>query len=329
MKTLLQAILDSPDDDEPRLVLADALMEQGDPRGDFIRVQCALGRTLHGAKGRAWSRPTGLEREVRKALEQRERIALRKHQKTWLEPFRAPLRTWAWSRGFVEEAVCDAGKYLAGARRIFENTPLQKVKLTATSPAQLQAVIAHPTTPRLRSLNLYQQKIGVEGATAIASGEGWATLRELVLYGNHLEDPAAARALAKSRMPALRALDVGESGLTDDGVVALAEAPFFRQLTSFSMGWSSGLSPRAMEAIARNGTALERLDLASTGADQAAVLFASAPTLKALRWLRLDRHTSSRSVAALVDSPHLTNLAHLEGVTLKPAQEERLERRQA
>lgn len=166
MNSLLQSILDSPEDDEPRLVLADALMERGDPRGDFIRVQCALGRTLHGARGRAWSRPTGLEQELRKELEKRERIALRKHQKAWIEPFRAPLRTWSWRRGFVEEAVCDAGKYLAGADLVFAHTPLQTVKLTATTGSHLKAVVEHRTTPRLRSLNLFQQKIGVEGATS-------------------------------------------------------------------------------------------------------------------------------------------------------------------
>jgi uncharacterized protein (TIGR02996 family) len=42
-KAFLQAILDSPDDDAPRLVLADWLEEQGYPqRAEFIRVQCRL-----------------------------------------------------------------------------------------------------------------------------------------------------------------------------------------------------------------------------------------------------------------------------------------------
>lgn len=120
---------------------------------------------------------------------------------------------------------------------------------------------------------------------------------------------------------------MGEAGLTDDGVIALTEAPFFRQLTSFSMGWSRGLTLRAMEAIAANGTSLERIDLASTGGAETARLFANSPGLKALRWLRLDRRTPAASVAALIRSTHLTKLAHLEDVTLTPAQEAVLERR--
>jgi uncharacterized protein (TIGR02996 family) len=38
----LAAIIERPDDDLPRLAMADWLDERGDPRGEFIRVQCEL-----------------------------------------------------------------------------------------------------------------------------------------------------------------------------------------------------------------------------------------------------------------------------------------------
>ena len=38
----LQQIVAAPEDVEPRLVYADWLEERGDPRGDFIRIQCEL-----------------------------------------------------------------------------------------------------------------------------------------------------------------------------------------------------------------------------------------------------------------------------------------------
>jgi uncharacterized protein (TIGR02996 family) len=40
LERLLEAIYDAPDDDAPRLVYADALLERGDPRGEFIVRQC-------------------------------------------------------------------------------------------------------------------------------------------------------------------------------------------------------------------------------------------------------------------------------------------------
>ena len=41
---LSAAILADPDADAPRLVLADALQADGDPRGELIAVQCELAR---------------------------------------------------------------------------------------------------------------------------------------------------------------------------------------------------------------------------------------------------------------------------------------------
>jgi uncharacterized protein (TIGR02996 family) len=41
-RALLQAVLEAPHDDTPRLVYADRLIERGDPRGELIVVQCAM-----------------------------------------------------------------------------------------------------------------------------------------------------------------------------------------------------------------------------------------------------------------------------------------------
>ena len=52
-EAFLQRIRAYPDDDAPRLVFADWLDEQGDPRGDFIRVQVALAQLeREGRRGR-------------------------------------------------------------------------------------------------------------------------------------------------------------------------------------------------------------------------------------------------------------------------------------
>jgi uncharacterized protein (TIGR02996 family) len=44
----LHAIIENPDDDGPRLIIADWLDERGDPRAGFIRIQCQLARLPHG-----------------------------------------------------------------------------------------------------------------------------------------------------------------------------------------------------------------------------------------------------------------------------------------
>jgi uncharacterized protein (TIGR02996 family) len=41
-QAFVRAILDNPDDDTLRLIFADWLEEQGDPQGEFIRIQVEL-----------------------------------------------------------------------------------------------------------------------------------------------------------------------------------------------------------------------------------------------------------------------------------------------
>lgn len=65
---LIQRVSDCPDDDEARLVLADALAEAGDPQGELMVLQVA-----------ASGRPRGLARG-------REQDLLRRHGRVWTPP---------------------------------------------------------------------------------------------------------------------------------------------------------------------------------------------------------------------------------------------------
>src|SRR4051794_23398773 len=57
--------------DIPRLLFADWLEERGDPRGELLRVQCALARTDEDGPGR-------------EELERREAELLGRHGEAWL-----------------------------------------------------------------------------------------------------------------------------------------------------------------------------------------------------------------------------------------------------
>jgi uncharacterized protein (TIGR02996 family) len=51
---LFAEVLARPDDEAPRLVLADRLIEAGDPRGEFIQLQCAAARRPTLRPRRTW-----------------------------------------------------------------------------------------------------------------------------------------------------------------------------------------------------------------------------------------------------------------------------------
>jgi uncharacterized protein (TIGR02996 family) len=92
----IDRIVEAPDDDAPRLQYADYLTSQNDPRGEFIRVQCAIAkRAPHGEE--YWT------------LKQRELDLLAIHGPNWRAPVRAALAPWSpgttqieFQRGFVE-----------------------------------------------------------------------------------------------------------------------------------------------------------------------------------------------------------------------------------
>ena len=44
--SFVEEIRRSPDDITPRLIYADFLEDNGDPRGEFIRIQCQLSEML-------------------------------------------------------------------------------------------------------------------------------------------------------------------------------------------------------------------------------------------------------------------------------------------
>src|SRR5690242_9635328 len=94
----LRAILEDSENDTPRLVYADWLEERGDPRGEFIRVQCRLARTAPG--------------DERTALQQHERRLLERHQDEWLGPLRPLLSGWTFRRGFLDAMTVPAAVYL-------------------------------------------------------------------------------------------------------------------------------------------------------------------------------------------------------------------------
>ena len=91
----LKAIRKNPDDDTPRLTFADWLEKQGDPWGEFIRIQCALARMSEDDDRRT-------EQQIRSGK------LLAEHQAAWIG------RNWwilehkkkTFRRGFLEE-ICN------------------------------------------------------------------------------------------------------------------------------------------------------------------------------------------------------------------------------
>src|ERR1043166_9271422 len=90
---LVAGIVAAPDDDAPRTVYGDWLLDRGDPRGDLMIAQCALARADAADRSLAETGP----------LRERVRALIASHGASWLDPlFAITAGYYELRRGMVE-----------------------------------------------------------------------------------------------------------------------------------------------------------------------------------------------------------------------------------
>jgi uncharacterized protein (TIGR02996 family) len=208
----IRAILDHPDDDAPRLVLADFLEERGSAQGEFIRLQCERAR-LDPADPRY------------AAAVRREQELLRAHGRDWLRPMHTllepertypglPLQHAEFRRGLVEAIRVDAQAFHRRADELMLLGPIREVCLVvmledARATARLLTVLAAlDCWPRVEALGL---RLWTWTDAVVHQFLGHAELsrvRELRLYGNQIGPDVVEPLLLWSRLPRLDRVDI-------------------------------------------------------------------------------------------------------------------------
>lgn len=245
---LLRAVIARPEDDAPRLVLADRWMERGDPRGEFIQIQCALGRRIEGATGRVPDAPQVTEADWgwldraaflrldppnRAALEAREATLYRKHVKHWLEPVRPYFRTWSWRRGFLDHVTAPGAAFFDGAAALLAAHPVA-VSLEKMDRAAFDRLSRAPLEG-LRALAVPNVEATVVDALL---GENLRSLETLALGSALLGAAAVARLATESHLHGLRRLELCGVDLGDDGLRAIVSSPIFAGLRALDLRWT-------------------------------------------------------------------------------------------
>jgi len=167
-QALLQAILDAPAEDAPRLIYADWLEENGDPdRAEFIRVQYELAQVddeiVTLGKCQCLPDPTvpcprcreGKRRDLwwqRDKLRQRVAILLsnpcadfayQSNAFRWLEPLTSAgillgvswLDVAVFRRGFIQSVACPKDDWIRHGPAIVRQHPVERVTLSDVEPA--------------------------------------------------------------------------------------------------------------------------------------------------------------------------------------------------
>jgi uncharacterized protein (TIGR02996 family) len=337
----LAAVCGHPDDDGPRLVYADWLDECGDPRGEFIRLQCRLAQLDEDAPERP-------------PLEDRERTWLRRHAGSWRRQLPSP-RGVSWQNRFYwpkfeEFLVCERGfpscalcrttaTFLRHAPVLFAAVPLLELDFvgparslaalggspflprltrldlmgTPLSLAHVRGFLADPRLQRLADLDLASTALDTDLAAALAALPLIAELHSLNLAGNHIGD-TGVNAILETAVPGrLRTLVVNGNELSPDWLIRWSHSPLVRELRIFSLG-GNPVGDRGAQSLAAVTRARWRhLDLGNCGVSEAGFeTLANSAALANLIELDMSLcRIGVGGVRALVNSPHLGQLQRL------------------
>jgi uncharacterized protein (TIGR02996 family) len=201
-QALLQAILADPDDDLPRLVYADYLEERGDPRAEFIRLQCQLA-ALQAYDAHRYS------------LESRIQALVAQHAPEWERPFLdLGAEQCEFRRGFVESVTISATAFLQYSSDLFALAPVRRVHLVEATD-HLFPLFQCAALASVSCLDLTENEIPDFGAQALAGSPFLRTLSSLVLCSTKLSDPGIRAILSSECLPALEMLDLSACPLRE------------------------------------------------------------------------------------------------------------------
>ncbi|MFO0555922.1 MAG: TIGR02996 domain-containing protein [Polyangiaceae bacterium] len=304
IEALRSLVLKYPGDVEPRAVLADYLVQRGDPRGEFITLQTAL--LGH------------LSPDARETARRRVATLLAEHEAEWS----TPIKPWGLARfrgGFIDAIRAKASDFVRHAATLLAVEPVRSVRLFDTKSADVQqvaelaclkglrrlvfegsyapaSVVAIATSPHLKNLEALTLSCA-DGAFAEALVEGQLrSLVTLTLTGTNLGDQGAT-ALAKCEaLSKLERLFLTRADISDEGLTALAGSRWLSKLTLLTLGGNDGITDEGVMALAKSKslTALTHLELGGTGiSDEGVEALAKSKALKGLKRLDLRQTEAS------------------------------------
>jgi uncharacterized protein (TIGR02996 family) len=331
-RAFLQAIIEAPEDDAPRLVFADWLDDQGDAgRAEFVRAQCALARL-------------DADDPRRPELCRREDELLAAHQTQWL---RQDLPAWArpeavFRRGFVCHVAGHVRSFAQRGAALFARAPITSVKILRSHPDDVDRLAAIPQFAGLQHLHLYDpyaesferlldvpflpqlrgltlsawsRSLDVDDVAVLIDSVVPARLIDLDLDSFRL-DVAGFQRLVRSEV-AGRLERLRPDGGMDREMPELAAEGFLSNLRTLDLRGNCLLTDEGMQVIAASATfaGLRRLNLSGlfSVTDAGVKALAESPYLRQLEEVVVcGARVTDVGIEALVQSPHLPRLCRID-----------------
>jgi len=285
-EAILEAIQENPGDESSWLALADWLEEQGDARGELVRLQVRRARLPRGDPGLLWV-----------TLDRTERELLDRHAVGWLGPLYRPALSWEFVRGLLHVEV-EAEAFLAEpvetteARRAF--AWVERLRFLGLTQSLAVALAHFPHLVHLRALDLGENPIGTEGITELTATQFLAPVERLDLHCCRIgPGGAAALGMASSQAQRLTRLVLWDNQIGDSGAALLAASSCVAWLNDLDLTYNN-IGDEGARALADSPhlTSLRVLDLRSNQiGDRGAEALAYSPNLTGVRLLQLHNNT--------------------------------------
>lgn len=295
MEALLSPLMERPGDPSVLRVLSDALLEQGDPWGEAIRLSLDLEGTFPGQDAHRLGHRRLERLQARHGASWRARV-----RKALPEPVRAPVGFFRGIPSKLNSSDAQVATLVEGPFAWLDYTGEAATPLVAAwprrsglvridvsqyaNPAGFQKLL-QPGLPSLTSLSM--PWLGDQTLQLLEQSDWTPQLVRLRLYGNETPvSPPQLERLLKLSLPKLRTLELERLELGQPGAALLAAMP-----------WK-----------------LERLTLAGANLGvKGTVALASSAALASVKALSLARNTMGPTgAAALATSPHLKQLICLD-----------------
>jgi len=268
-EAFLQAVLDAPDDDAPRLIYADWLDEHGDAdRAEFIRVQCEEAKL-------------GLKDPRAEQLRKRAARLLKSHAAEWDQPVAAALGhriprrpgfwerwlqlrrqpvactlpgllrscgPWEYHRGFLNTLEIGMRKFLESAEALFSAAPIREVIFSSGVPEYHARLLVCPFLGRLRSIDLSAHDMDDGDVRTLCENPHLTGLRVLNLQANQIGPDGAGALAASPQLSGLTHLLLGTNLIRDAGALRLAASVHLSRLRLIDVS-DCGLSLAGADAL--------------------------------------------------------------------------------
>ena len=302
-----QELLDDSENDEPRLVYADFLDDQGDEaRGEFIRIDCQLHRMIQ-------------EDEGFQELNRKRAKLFHENSDDWVAGFgKLPITRPVFERGFVKEVTMTAKQLIKRGAEVAEKIPFLD-SVTIKSATKVFPELSEFDLPdKIKRISFAQTKVYFQEAEtvwpAFLDSPCTKSVSGLGIRGADIYGPALRRIAESQLIERLEFLDVANSGLHD------SMGQFFEDFRGENLREldisMNRISSFDAELIANCPalSKLERLDISSnTIGGKGLVHLAKSSILKKLKVLTIrDNRVTAAAMLELANPENLPSLELLQ-----------------